>query len=70
MHIYEFDLNETSGIHWWNPVLGSLAFYMYIRGPPQLVLFIPVHQNKKISLWKVFPRTHNSLSNLVLHEAQ
>lgn len=45
-------------------------FTCTLGGPPQLVLFIPVHQNKKISLWKVFPRTHNSLSNLVLHEAQ
>lgn len=29
----------------------------YIRGPPQLVLFMTVHQNKEIKLWTLFTPT-------------
>lgn len=48
---------------WYTLVKPGLWFFgilhvPYIRGPPQLVLFLTVHQNKEIKLWKLLTPTH------------
>lgn len=62
MHIHEFKMINLVYIgETWSLVFFGII-YMYIRGPPQLVLFMTVHQNKEIKFWTLF--TPTQLSNL------